>query len=146
MLSSSRSVGSAKFISLTLDLEMQLVPSLRPFSAAFRILIRSRLPKMDNRDGVPAVVQMKLSVGFKLAASRNNAAKQNKISLFKLSVRKAHPSNDRDARSEVNRLVPDQYLYQSEPSDSCIFFPDYGGLVQGEDQEQHAISHGDNPA
>ena len=81
ILSSPRHVGSAKLISLTLDLEPQLVPSLRPFSAAFRILMRSRLPKMDNKDGVPAVVQMKLRVGFKGATSRNSAAKQNRISL-----------------------------------------------------------------
>lgn len=43
--------GPVKSIELAVDLEAQLVPWLRPFSPAFFILKRRRLPMSESKDG-----------------------------------------------------------------------------------------------
>lgn len=76
----SSSGTSANLIPLILVRAFEFPSGLSP--AASRIFRRSRLPKMDKREGVPEVVKMRSSVGLNFTTARNRAARQKRISLF----------------------------------------------------------------
>ena len=135
--------GAPNSISLIVDLEPQLVPSLSPLAPASFMLKRRRAPRMESRDGLART--FKIYVNSALDSNVKLTTIWKTLTRITLCISREVRWNCQailnlaHARQEVNDLVSHKDLDESSGVHSRLCLPQSGRFIDGQWHEKQPV-------